>query len=152
APNGSLEDSFYQATGRPLWNAANIYAPTLVITGDFDTWSFQEDREGLMRALVHAPTKRHVVIKDASHFVLFEKNRVQFFEAILKLTKKKKNRRVRAPSDFALKKQYHPGEENMLRFNTPIGAIPLLLVVNLAMAHTPSQPPHQLFNEGDLKL
>jgi len=87
APNGSLEDSFYQATGRPLWNAANIYAPTLVITGDFDTWSFQEDREGLMRALVHAPTKRHVVIKDASHFVLFEKNRVQFFEEILKFMK-----------------------------------------------------------------
>ena len=25
APNGVLEDSFYQATGRPLWNAANIY-------------------------------------------------------------------------------------------------------------------------------
>jgi pimeloyl-ACP methyl ester carboxylesterase len=73
APNGVLEDSFYQATGRPLWNAANIYAPTLVIGGDFDTWSFQEDREGLTRALVHAPTKRNVVIKDATHFVLFEK-------------------------------------------------------------------------------
>src|SRR5262249_5909246 len=87
APNGSLEDSFYQATGRPLWNAANIYAPTLVITGDFDTWSFQEDREGLMRALVHASTKRHVVIKDATHFVLFEKNRMQFFEEILKFVK-----------------------------------------------------------------
>jgi pimeloyl-ACP methyl ester carboxylesterase len=27
APNGVLEDSFYQATGRPLWNAANIYVP-----------------------------------------------------------------------------------------------------------------------------
>src|SRR5262249_57210428 len=49
APNGVLEDSFYQATGRPLWNAANIYAPTLVIGGNFDTWSFQEDRAGLMR-------------------------------------------------------------------------------------------------------
>jgi homoserine O-acetyltransferase/O-succinyltransferase len=40
----------------------------------------------------------------------------------------------------------------MLRLNTLISAIPLLLVVNLAMANTPSQPPHQLFNEGDLKL
>jgi pimeloyl-ACP methyl ester carboxylesterase len=67
APNGVLEDSFYQATGRPLWNAANIYTPTLVIGGDFDTWSFQEDREGLMRALVHAPVKRNVLIKDATH-------------------------------------------------------------------------------------
>src|SRR5262249_59440968 len=40
----------------------------------------------------------------------------------------------------------------MLRLNPRISAIPWLLVVNLAMAHTPSQPPHQLFNEGDLKL
>ena len=87
APNGVLEDSFYQATGRPLWNAANIYAPTLVIGGDFDTWSFQEDREGLMRALVHAPVKRNVLIKDATHFVLFEKHRDQFFEEILKFLK-----------------------------------------------------------------
>ena len=84
APNGVLEDSFYQATGRPLWNAANIYAPTLVIGGNFDTWSFQEDREGLMRDLVHAPAKKNVMIGDATHFVLFEKKRFEFFDAIQK--------------------------------------------------------------------
>jgi homoserine O-acetyltransferase/O-succinyltransferase len=28
----------------------------------------------------------------------------------------------------------------------------VLLAANIVMAHTPSQPPHQLFNEGDLKL
>src|SRR5262245_19466469 len=87
APNGVLEDSFYQATGRPLWNASSIYSPTLVIAGAFDTWSFPEDREGLMRDLVHAPAKRHVLIPDATHFVLFEKNRFQFFEEILKFLK-----------------------------------------------------------------
>src|SRR6185437_9803615 len=87
APNGVLEDSFYQATGRPLWNAANIYAPTLVIGGDFDTWSFQEDREGLMKALVHAPIKHNVLIHDATHFVIFEKHRMDFFEEVLKFMK-----------------------------------------------------------------
>jgi pimeloyl-ACP methyl ester carboxylesterase len=87
APNGVLEDSFYQATGRSLWNAANIYAPTLVIGGDFDTWSFQQDREGLMNALVHAPAKRNVVIRNATHFVLFETNRMQFYEEVLKFIK-----------------------------------------------------------------
>jgi pimeloyl-ACP methyl ester carboxylesterase len=83
APNGVLEDSFYQATGRPLWHAANIYVPTLVIAGAFDTWSFPEDREGLMRDLVHAPVKRSALIPDATHFVLFEKNRFRFFEEVL---------------------------------------------------------------------
>jgi len=33
-----------------------------------------------------------------------------------------------------------------------IGALALLLVVEAAGAHTPGQPPHQLYNEGDLKL
>jgi len=87
APNGVLEDSFYQATGRPLWHAANIYAPTLVIAGAYDTWSFPDDRDGLMRDLVHAPAKRSMLIPDATHFVLFEKNRMQFFEEILKFLK-----------------------------------------------------------------
>jgi alpha-beta hydrolase superfamily lysophospholipase len=37
-----------------------------------------------MRDLVHAPVKRSVLIPDATHFVLFEKNRLQFFETTLK--------------------------------------------------------------------
>jgi alpha-beta hydrolase superfamily lysophospholipase len=40
-----------------------------------------------MRALVHAPVKRNVLIKDATHFVLFEKKRMEFFEEILKFLK-----------------------------------------------------------------
>jgi len=82
APNGVLEDTFHQATGRRMWNASSIYAPTLVIAGEYDTWSFPEDREVLMRDLTNAPRKKSVLIKDATHFVLFEKNRVPFFEAI----------------------------------------------------------------------
>ena len=82
APNGVLEDTFQQATGRRMWNASSIYAPTLLIAGEYDTWSFPEDREVLMRDLTNAPKKKSVLIKDATHFVLFEKNRVPFFEAI----------------------------------------------------------------------
>jgi pimeloyl-ACP methyl ester carboxylesterase len=87
APNGVLEDSFYQAIGERMWHASNIYAPTLVIAGQFDTWSFPDDRAGLMADLVHAATKKSVLIPDATHFVLFEKNRMQFFEEILKFLK-----------------------------------------------------------------
>jgi pimeloyl-ACP methyl ester carboxylesterase len=87
APNGVLEDSFMQATGRGLWNASSILAPTLVIAGEFDTWSYPEDREGLMRDLVHAASKKSVLIKDATHFVLFEKNRIQLYDAVLQFLK-----------------------------------------------------------------
>jgi pimeloyl-ACP methyl ester carboxylesterase len=82
APNGVLEDSFYQATGRRMWNAANIYVPTLVIAGEDDTWSFPLDREGLMRDLTNAPEKKHVTLPHATHFVLFEKQRFRFFEEV----------------------------------------------------------------------
>ena len=40
-----------------------------------------------MRDLVHVPVKRSVLIPDATHFVLFEKNRKTFFEEILKFVK-----------------------------------------------------------------
>ncbi len=82
APNGVLEDSFFQATGRPLWSASSIYVPVLVIAGEFDTWSYPQDREGLMRDLTNAPVKKSVLIRNATHFVLFEKPRFEFFEAI----------------------------------------------------------------------
>ena len=39
----------------------------------------------------------------------------------------------------------------MSRLAALMGAA-LLVVAMAAKAHTPSQPPHQLFNEGDLKL
>jgi alpha-beta hydrolase superfamily lysophospholipase len=84
---GVLEDSFMQATGRRIWNASSIYVPVLVIAGEYDTWSYPEDREGLMRDLTNAPSKRSVLIKDATHFVLFEKKRFELFEAVLAFLK-----------------------------------------------------------------
>lgn len=87
APNGVLEDTFMQNTGRRIWNASSIYVPTLVIAGEYDTWSYPEDREGLMRDLTNAPAKRHVVIKDSTHFTLFEKPRFEFFSEILRFLK-----------------------------------------------------------------
>jgi pimeloyl-ACP methyl ester carboxylesterase len=87
APNGVLEDTFMQATGRRIWNSSSIYVPTLVIAGEFDTWSYPEDREGLLRDLTNAPAKKHVLIKNATHFVLFEKPRFEFFNEILNFLK-----------------------------------------------------------------
>ena len=84
APNGVLEDTFMQATGRPIWNASSIYVPVLVIAGEYDTWSFPEDREGLLRDLTNVPAKRHVVIRNSTHFTLFEKPRFEFFSEIEK--------------------------------------------------------------------
>ena len=90
APNGVMEDTFMQATGRSIWNASSIYVPTLVIAGEFDTWSYPEDREGLMRDLSNAPVKKNVLIRNATHFVLFEKPRLEFFTEIANFLKEQR--------------------------------------------------------------
>lgn len=68
SPNGAMEDSFYLATGRQLWDASLIYTPTLVLASERDFWSRPADREKLKEHLLHAPLKI-VVIPDATHFV-----------------------------------------------------------------------------------
>ncbi len=72
--------------------------PTLVIAGQYNPWSDPEDREGLMRDLVRSPVKPSALIPDATHFVLFEKNRFPFFDAILKFLKEWSELGLRPPS------------------------------------------------------
>jgi pimeloyl-ACP methyl ester carboxylesterase len=69
SPNGALEDSFYLATGRQLWDASFIYVPTLVVASERDFWARPADREKLGQDLVHAPRVKVVVIPNATHFV-----------------------------------------------------------------------------------
>ncbi len=69
SPCGALEDSFYMAIGRQLWDASLIRVPTLVIASERDFWSRPADRETLATHLVHAPRVKVVVIPNATHFV-----------------------------------------------------------------------------------
>lgn len=69
SPCGTLEDSFYLATGRQLWDASLVTAPTLILASEHDFWSRPEDRENLANDLVHSAKVRVVVIPGATHFV-----------------------------------------------------------------------------------
>lgn len=69
APNGAMEDSFYLATGRSLWDASFVLAPTLVLASERDFWSRPADRERLKAGLVHAPRVSVVVIPETTHHV-----------------------------------------------------------------------------------
>jgi pimeloyl-ACP methyl ester carboxylesterase len=86
SPNGALEDSFYQATGRQLWDVSFIVAPTLVIVSGRDFWSRPAGRERLVADLVHAARVRSVVIPDATHFVHLDRpqhGQREFLEQVL---------------------------------------------------------------------
>jgi pimeloyl-ACP methyl ester carboxylesterase len=69
SPCGALEDSFYLATGRQLWDASLITAPTLILASERDFWSRPEDLKLLEDHLTHAAKVKAVVLKDATHFV-----------------------------------------------------------------------------------
>lgn len=86
SPSGAMEDTFYIASGRQLWDASLIKVPTLVIQSENDFWSRDEDRERLVKQLVHSPFVKDVLIEDATHYVHLDrpdKGRNQFIDEVL---------------------------------------------------------------------
>ena len=86
APSGAMEDSFYLALGRQLWDAAPITARVLIIRSENDFWSRPEDMTTLQDHLVNAAEVEAVTIQDATHHVHLdrgEKGRDTFLEAVV---------------------------------------------------------------------
>jgi pimeloyl-ACP methyl ester carboxylesterase len=86
SPSGPMEDSFYLASGRQIWDASLIPVPTLVIASERDFWSREEDRRRLIEHLVSSPAARVVVLPDATHFVHLDRaghGRMQFLSEVL---------------------------------------------------------------------
>jgi pimeloyl-ACP methyl ester carboxylesterase len=73
APSGALEDSFYQAIGRRLWDASLVRARALVLRSGLDFWSREADQRALERELVHAREVRSITIPDATHYVFLDR-------------------------------------------------------------------------------
>jgi pimeloyl-ACP methyl ester carboxylesterase len=83
APNGILKDelAFYSA-GKPLYDPSKITAPTLMLVGDWDRDTPPYMAQTLFPLLTGAPTKRLVLLGDATHTVIMEKNRMQLFNEV----------------------------------------------------------------------
>lgn len=82
APNGVLVDIFYRAKGQPLYDAANIRVPVLIIRGDLDTATPDADAQNLFRALTNAPRKRYIIVGDGTHWLAVETNRCQLYREV----------------------------------------------------------------------
>lgn len=80
SPNGVLVDIYYIFTEKPIYEAANIRVPVLILRGDGDTESLDADARGLFEKLTSVPYKRYVLIGDGTHFINAEKNRWQIFQ------------------------------------------------------------------------
>ncbi|TWT05831.1 alpha/beta hydrolase [Reyranella sp. CPCC 100927] len=86
APSGAMEDSFYQATGRQLFDAASIAARVLVLRSARDFWSRPQDAETLARHLDRAAAVQVRTIPDATHHVHLdrpERGRDVFLQSVV---------------------------------------------------------------------
>ena len=72
-PLGALEDSFFQASGRRLYDAGSITAAVLLVRGSADFWSRPEDVQAFGHDAVHARSVQIVEIPGGSHFLHLER-------------------------------------------------------------------------------
>jgi pimeloyl-ACP methyl ester carboxylesterase len=69
APLGALEDSFYQAAGRRLYDSSSIASQVLIVRSERDFWSRPQDTTNFTHDATRARSTRIVTIPDATHFV-----------------------------------------------------------------------------------
>jgi pimeloyl-ACP methyl ester carboxylesterase len=83
APNGvELDGREYWLAGKPLYNPANIRVPTMLIVAEWDTDTPVSMAQTLFPKLVNAEPKRLVVIREGTHGVMMERNRMQLFNEV----------------------------------------------------------------------
>lgn len=86
APNGALEDSFYQAIGRQLYDGSSILASVLIVRSENDFWSRPQDSETLAGHLNSAKQVSILTLPRATHFVHLdraERGRATLINSIL---------------------------------------------------------------------
>src|SRR5262249_50829168 len=83
APNGTVLDSQkYWRVGAPLYDPAQITAPVLLIRGEWDRDTPGTMAEALFAKLHNASWRRYVIIGEATHMLMLEKNRRQLFDEV----------------------------------------------------------------------
>ena len=83
APNGVVKDGLdYWSAGKPYYNPEDIRVPTMLILGEWDQDTPPYMAQTLFPKLVNAPYKQMVMVGEATHTVIMEKNRMQLFRAV----------------------------------------------------------------------
>jgi pimeloyl-ACP methyl ester carboxylesterase len=81
-PGGPDADATDAWTGKFIYDPSKITVPTLIIRGEWETITTDEDAHWLFKALTNAPIKRDVLINRATHVMHLEKNRFQVYREV----------------------------------------------------------------------
>jgi pimeloyl-ACP methyl ester carboxylesterase len=83
APNGTVADSTeYWVAGKMYYDPAKITVPTLVVIGEWDRDTPPYMAQALFPLLVNSPGKRMVMLPEATHTMMMEKNRLMLFRTV----------------------------------------------------------------------
>jgi pimeloyl-ACP methyl ester carboxylesterase len=84
APNGTMQDSRdYWMADKPLYQPSDIHVPVLLLHAAWDADLPTYQTLAYFDQLKNAPYKRWVQIGEGTHFVMLEKNRMQFFHELV---------------------------------------------------------------------
>ncbi len=82
-PTGAVADWLSSwGANKPYWQPGRVSSPTLVIQGEWDVETPPDQGLSVFAQLNGAPYRRYVLLGEATHTVLFEKNRHQLYRAV----------------------------------------------------------------------
>ena len=81
-PAGPLADADEAWAGKFLYDPAKIEAPTLIIRGEWDIVTRNDDAHWLYQALRSARIKRDVLISRGTHVMHLERSRFQLYREV----------------------------------------------------------------------
>jgi pimeloyl-ACP methyl ester carboxylesterase len=83
APNGTVADTAdYWLAGKMVYDPSRITVPTLVVIGEWDRDTPPYMAQALFPLLVNAPDRRLVMLPEATHTMMMEKNRHLLFRTV----------------------------------------------------------------------
>ncbi|WP_186647759.1 alpha/beta fold hydrolase [Fluviispira vulneris] len=82
---GPMKDLFEVWNERPVYEISKIIQPTLVINGDQDLFA----DKNLFKKLTGVKFKKEIIIKNATHWIIYENNRKKYIDAIVSFLKNK---------------------------------------------------------------
>jgi pimeloyl-ACP methyl ester carboxylesterase len=78
-PMGPMKDLFMIWNGKPIYEISQLTTPTLVIYGDQDLFA----DHALYTKLTNVKVKQEIVLKEATHWLIYEKTRTKFVNDII---------------------------------------------------------------------
>jgi pimeloyl-ACP methyl ester carboxylesterase len=83
APNGTVQDtSEFWSSNRRMYDPEKIAAPTLVVVGEWDRDTPPTMAQAIFPLLTNLPGKRFVMLPEATHHLMLEKNRMMLFKTV----------------------------------------------------------------------